>query len=65
MVKGSPTVWYLGGKVHCNGNGYRVFLRPSDRNDRKVRVEPSPEESWQECLKLIKEAHAKDQKNVD
>ena len=65
MAKGSPTVWYLGGKIHCNGNDYRVFLRASDRNDRKVRVEPSPEESWQKCLKLIEEAHADDQKNVD
>ena len=65
MVKGSPTVWYLGGKIHCNGNDYRVFLRSCDRNDHKVRVGPSPDESWQKCLKLIEEAHAEDQKNVD
>ena len=65
MVKGSPMVWYLGGKIHCNGNDYRVFLRSNDRNDRKVRVGPCPEESWQKCLKLIEEAHAEDQKNVD
>eukprot|EP00435_Cladocopium_sp_Y103_P012008 s2798_g3.t1 len=65
MQKGSPTVWYLGGKIHCNGNDYRVFLRSHDRNDRKVRVQPSPEESWEKCLKLIEEAHAEDQKIVD
>ena len=56
MVKGSPTVWYLGGKVHCNGNDYRVFLKSTDRNDRKVKIGDDPQASWEKCLKMIEDA---------
>ena len=56
MVKGGPTVWYLGGKVHCNGNDYRVFLNSSDRKDKKVRIGADPQESWARCLKMIEDA---------
>ena len=66
MQPGDPTVWYLGGKIHRNGNGndFRVFLRSQDRNDRKVKVGSSPEESWQKCLEMIEKATDED-KNVD
>ena len=66
MQPGDPTVWYLGGKIHRNGNGqdFRVFLRCKDRNDRKVKVGSSPEESWQKCLEMIEKA-TDDAKDVD
>lgn len=53
---GDPTTWYRSGKIHINQGCFRVFLRVTDRCDRKIRILPGQEqECWEKALSLIDE----------
>ena len=53
--EGAPTIWYEQGKIHTSGKEkcWRVFLRSTDRVDRKVKWGDNPAERWLNCLKAI------------
>ena len=54
MKKGDPTVYYRGGKVHRNTDCFRVFVKASDRCDRKVRIwEGQEQECWLKAIGII------------
>ena len=49
---GSGTVWWGGGKIQCNhAEHYRLFIRTTDRCDRKIRRGSG---AWARCLEAIK-----------
>lgn len=49
---GGGTVWWGGGKIQCNHpEHYRLFIRSSDRCDRKIRRGSG---AWERCLEAIK-----------
>ena len=56
---GQGTVFYRGGKVHRSDRSccWRVFLRSSDRCDKKVPWHGSEKTSWSRALALIDESH--------
>ena len=54
MKLGDPTVLYRGGKLHRNSDCFRVFVKASDRCDRKVRIrEGQEQECWLKALGII------------
>lgn len=56
---GDATTWYRSGKIHVNSGCYRVFLRATDRCDRKIRILDGQEDQcWEKALKLIDESLA-------
>ena len=49
---GGGTVWWGGGKIQCNHpEHYRLFIRTTDRCDRKIRRGSG---AWARCLEAIK-----------
>ena len=49
---GGGTVWWGGGKIQCNhAEHYRLFIRTTDRCDRKIRRGSG---AWARCLEAIK-----------
>lgn len=53
MQLGDPTVYHEKGKIHRNAEMYRVFVRSSDRCDRKVRIGDDVEAAWDKALGII------------
>ena len=53
MQLGDPTVYHEKGKIHTNAEMYRVFVRSSDRCDRKVRIGDDVEAAWDRALGII------------
>ena len=50
MQLGDPTVYHEKGR---NAEMYRVFVRSSDRCDRKVRIGDDVEAAWDKALGII------------
>ena len=48
----AATLWWGAGKVHTSQKeqAWRVFLRTTDRVDRKIKFGPNPEERWNNIL---------------
>lgn len=53
-AQGDPTAWYRAGKIHRNSGCFRVFLRSSDRCDKKIKItDGNEQEAWEKALGLI------------